>query len=43
MAKAGKSLEQIKGELKMPEYTDWSYQERMPTNVEAAYRAAKGN
>jgi cyclase len=43
MVKAGKSLEQIKQELKMPEYTSWAYQERMPTNIEAAYRAAKGN
>jgi cyclase len=43
LAKAGKSLDQIKMELKMPEYTDWAYQERMPSNVEAAYRAVKGN
>jgi cyclase len=43
MVKAGKSLEQIKQELKMPEYTSWANQERMPTNIEAAYRAAKGN
>jgi cyclase len=43
MAKAGKTLDQIKQELKMPEYADWAYQERMPSNVEAAYRAAKGN
>lgn len=40
MAREGKSLDQIKQELRMPEYKDWSYQERMPTNVEAAYRAA---
>ena len=39
MAREGKSLDQIKRELRMPEYADWSYQERMPTNIEAAYRA----
>ena len=43
MVREGKSLEQIKRELRMPEYAGWSYQERMPTNIEAAYRAAKGN
>jgi len=42
MARAGNSLDQIKQELRMPEYKDWSYQERMPTNIEAAYRAVKG-
>lgn len=39
MVRAGRSLEQIKQELRMPEYTGWAYQERMPSNVEAAYRA----
>lgn len=43
MAREGKSLDQIKRELRMPEYASWSYQERMPTNIEAAYRAVKGN
>lgn len=43
LVRAGKSLDQIKQELRMPEYSDWSYQERMPTNIEAAYRAVKGN
>ncbi|HYR82973.1 MAG TPA: MBL fold metallo-hydrolase [Terriglobia bacterium] len=42
LVRAGKSLDQIKQELRMPEYKDWSYQERMPTNIEAAYRAVKG-
>ena len=42
MARAGKTLDQIKAELKMPEYSTWSSQERMPTNIEAAYRAVKG-
>jgi len=41
MVRAGKSLDQVKQELRMPEYADWSYQERMPSNIEAAYRAAK--
>jgi cyclase len=39
MVREGKSLDQIKRELRMPEYASWSYQERMPTNIEAAYRA----
>jgi cyclase len=41
LAKAGKTVDQIKLELKMPEYADWAYPERMPSNVEAAYRAVK--
>jgi cyclase len=39
LARAGKTLDQIKAEAKMPEYSSWSSQERMPTNIEAAYRA----
>ena len=39
LVRAGRTLEQVKQELRMPEYADWSYQERMPSNVEAAYRA----
>ena len=42
MVRDGKSLDQIKRELRMPEYADWSYQERMPTNIEAAYRSVNG-
>ena len=42
LAKEGKSLDQIKKEVRMPEYENWSAQERFPTNVEAAYRAVKG-
>jgi len=42
MVREGKSLDQIKRELRMPEYADWTYQERMPTNIEAAYRAVSG-
>jgi len=39
MVKAGKSLDDIKKEVKMPEYASWGSQDRFPTNVEAAYRA----
>jgi cyclase len=42
LAKEGKSLDQIKKEVRMPEYEHWATQERFPTNVEAAYRAVKG-
>ena len=42
LAREGKSLDQITRELRMPEYAGWSYQERMPTNIEAAYRAVSG-
>ncbi len=38
MVKAGKSLDEIKKDLKMPEYASWASQDRMPTNVDAAYR-----
>jgi cyclase len=43
MVKAGKSLDEIKKEVKMPEYDHWATKERFPTNVEAAYKAVKGN
>ena len=42
LAREGKSLDQIKKEVRMPEYENWATQERFPTNVEAAYRAVKG-
>src|SRR5712691_3126179 len=42
LAKEGKSLDQIKKEVRMPEYENWAAQERFSTNVEAAYRAVKG-
>lgn len=42
MAKAGKSLDDIKKEVKMPEYASWGSQDRFPTNVEAAYKAVAG-
>jgi hypothetical protein len=39
LVKEGKSLDEIKKEVKMPEYAQWASQERFPTNVEAAYKA----
>jgi cyclase len=42
MVKEGKSLDDIKKELKMPEYDHWATKERFPTNVEAAYKVVKG-
>src|SRR5258706_218371 len=36
------TLDDIKKELKMPEYASWGSQDRMPTNVEAAYKALGG-
>lgn len=42
LMKQGKSLEQITAELKMPEYENLqSAKERLPNNIEAAYRALK--
>jgi len=43
MAKQGKSLDEIKKELRMPETTDWEGKDRFPNNIEAAYRAVKGS
>jgi cyclase len=43
MVREGKSLEEIKKEVRMPEYDHWATKERFPTNVEAAYKAVKGN
>jgi cyclase len=43
MVKEGKSLDEIKKEIKMPEYDHWATKERFPTNVEAAYKVVKGN
>jgi cyclase len=42
MVQQGKTLEQIKAELKMPEYDHWIGKDRLPNNVEAAYRAVTG-
>jgi cyclase len=43
MVNDGKSLDEIKNEVKMPEYDHWATKERFPTNVEAAYKAVKGS
>ncbi len=43
MVREGKSLDQIKKEVRMPEYAHWGSQDRFPTNVEAAYKAVTGN
>ncbi|MDP2607178.1 MAG: hypothetical protein Q8S00_31975 [Deltaproteobacteria bacterium] len=38
----GKSLDEIKMDLRLPEYQNWSGgKERLDTNIEAAYRALK--
>jgi cyclase len=41
MAAQGKSLDEIKKELKMPEYTDWADQNNLPQNVTVAYESIK--
>jgi cyclase len=41
MAAQGKSLAEIKKELKMPEYADWHDQDRLGVNIDAAYKAVK--
>jgi cyclase len=43
LAKEGKSLDQIKQEVRMPEYDHWATKERFASNVEAAYKVVKGN
>ncbi len=42
LVKEGKTLDQIKAEVRMPEYAQWGSQDRFPTNVEAAYKMATG-
>jgi len=42
MAREGKSLDDIKKELKMPEYDHWATKIRLPTNIEAAYKVVTG-
>jgi hypothetical protein len=39
ITREGESLEQLKAELRMPEFDDWAAKERFPNNVDAAYRA----
>jgi hypothetical protein len=43
MARLGKSLDEIKQELRMPEFDDWAAKERFSSNVELAFKAVKGN
>jgi cyclase len=42
MVKEGKSLNEIKKDLRMPEADDWQGKDRFPNNIEAAYRAVTG-
>jgi cyclase len=42
LVKEGKSLDEIKKEVRMPEYAHWASQDRFPTNVEAAYKMLTG-
>jgi hypothetical protein len=41
MAAQGKSLAEIKKELKMPEYADWAGQDRLGANIDVAYKSVK--
>jgi cyclase len=41
MAAQGKSLDEIKKELKMPEYADWAGQDRLGVNIDVAYKSVK--
>jgi cyclase len=41
MAEQGKSLDEIKKELKMPEYADWAGQDRLGVNIDVAYKSVK--
>ena len=41
MAAQGKSLDEIKKELKMPEYADWAGQNNLPQNIAVAYESIK--
>jgi cyclase len=43
LAAQGKSLADIKKELKMPEYADWAGQDRLGANIDVAYSSLKGN
>jgi cyclase len=42
MVKQGKSLDEIKKELKIPGTEDWEGQDRFANNIEAAYRGVMG-
>jgi hypothetical protein len=41
MAAQGKSLDEIKKELKMPEHSDWHGQDRLGANIDVAYKSVK--
>ena len=41
MAAQGKSLDEVKKELKMPEYNDWRGQDRLGVNIDAAWKSVK--
>ena len=41
MAAQGKSLDEIKKDLKMPEYADWAGQNNLPQNITVAYESVK--
>ena len=41
MAAQGKSLDEIKKDLKMPEYADWAGQNNLPQNITVAYESIK--
>jgi cyclase len=41
MAAQGKSVAEIKKELKMPEYADWNGQDRLGANIDVAYKSVK--
>ena len=43
MAREGRTLDQIKAEIRMPEFDDWAGKDRFPNNVEAAWRAVQGS
>jgi hypothetical protein len=42
MVKEGKSLDQIKQDVRMPVYAGWASQDRFPTNVDAGHKAVAG-
>lgn len=41
MAAKGMTLDQVKQDLKMPEYADWQGQDRLPVNIEQAWKVVK--
>ena len=41
MSAQAKSLEEIKRELKMPEYSEWRGQNNLPQNISVAYESVK--